>query len=98
MGSPLIHPSTFCSLSRHLNASHEPGAVLDAADLKMCESQSFPLRALAEMEISLENQSQGKFDPGAGRGFCKKAGRAPRWEWGGPGVIPSLCLGRGSRR
>lgn len=42
MGSLLIHPSTSCSLSRHLSARCVPGTVLNAADLNLCESPSSP--------------------------------------------------------
>lgn len=82
MGSPLIHPATFCSLSRHLNASHEPGAVLDAADLKMCESQSFPLGPWLRWKYPWKTNPRENLIQGLGEVSVRRVGGHP----GGSGV------------
>lgn len=56
---PSIHLSTFRILSRHLSGSQVPGAVLGAADLKMCESHSPSLQGLG-----LDAHIPGKPVPG----------------------------------
>lgn len=65
--------------------------------LTRCVSDSPLLQGL-----SLDGHSPGKRAPGemgseAGRGVCRRAGGAPRWQENGPGVVPPVCLGRGSR-
>lgn len=76
------HLSIHLLLSRHLRASYVPGTVLDAADLKMCESQSFSSETWSTWKPP-RKQSQGKHDFGAGGGICEEGREGPqvRSEW-----------------
>ena len=74
MGSPLIHPSTFCSLSRHLSASHEPGTMVDAADLKMREFQSFPSGPWSRWKYPWKTSSRENVIQGLGEASVRGQG------------------------
>lgn len=80
MGSLLIHPSTFCPLSRHLNASHEPGIGLDVADLK--NHNPFLQGLGQDRNISGETSSRENVIQGLGEVSVRRQGGHP----GGSGV------------